>query len=535
MDKEYSDYENGCPEITEDEISEDELSPEAEGAVPSDTGRVEIVGIKFRRNGKTYYFAPGGFELHDDDRVIVDTARGQEYGYTAVTNREVNASEIVSPLRSVLRMATEEDTIIHEENLKKEIEAYNNCIALIDQHKLQMKLIDVEFAFDRSKLLFYFSAEGRVDFRDLVRDLASVFHTRIEMRQIGIRDEAKILGGLGICGRPFCCSSFLSDFVQVSVKMAKEQNLSLNSAKISGACGRLMCCLRYEYDTYLKERAITPKVGGRVMSPDGPGVVTEANPLTGIVKVKLDLLPEDAEHSVFLRDDLVNEDEYTGEKLTRTEIPDRQHKNDAEKTIFGMTESTLIALNEQTPEPVIAVFESDEGISEPSLSKTERNDGKSAKADNEERRAHRPNGRKGENREKKTVPVAKPDKREQPVNEDDRGSVQAQGYNNKNEPGEEKKTVHPGKGGQHVQHTQHAQHAQHRPQVKQHVRRDRDRRGSKRDEKLRDSDGLGDTRSSAQENTGNSDRKKPRRPFNRNFRKNRRVSDGGNGGADQQK
>ena len=205
-----------------------------------------------------------------------------------------------------------------------------------------MKLVDVEYAFDRSKLLFYFSADGRVDFRDLVRDLASIFHTRIEMRQIGIRDEAKLLGGLGICGRPFCCSSFLSDFVQVSVKMAKEQNLSLNSAKISGACGRLMCCLRYEYDTYLKEKAVTPKAGSRVMTPDGPGIVAESNPLTGIVKVKLDMLPEDAEKAVFVRDDLVYEDQYTGQTLTRTPIPERPHINEEEKTLFGLTENALI-------------------------------------------------------------------------------------------------------------------------------------------------------------------------------------------------
>ena len=326
-DDDYSDNEDKTPEITTQEASNE---------------RVEIVGIRFKKNGKTYYFAPGGFELNIDDRVIVDTAHGMEYGYTAVTNREINASEVVSPLRSVVRMATDEDTAIHEENLKKEIEAYNNCIALIVRHGLRMKLVDVEYAFDRSKLLFYFSADGRVDFRDLVRDLASIFHTRIEMRQIGIRDEAKLLGGLGICGRPFCCSSFLSDFVQVSVKMAKEQNLSLNSAKISGACGRLMCCLRYEYDTYLKEKAVTPKAGSRVMTPDGPGIVAESNPLTGIVKVKLDMLPEDAEKAVFVRDDLVYEDQYTGQTLTRTPIPERPHINEEEKTLFGLTENALI-------------------------------------------------------------------------------------------------------------------------------------------------------------------------------------------------
>ena len=187
--------------------------------------RTEIVGIKFKKSGKTYYFAPAGFDLKTDDRVIVDTARGEEYGITSIPNRFISNSEIVEPLRSVLRLATPEDTQIHNENSKKEIEAFNNCIALIDKHSIEMKLIDAELAFDRTKLLFYFSSEGRVDFRELVKDLASIYHMRIEMRQIGIRDEAKILGGHGICGRPYCCHTFLSDFAQVSVKMATRINV----------------------------------------------------------------------------------------------------------------------------------------------------------------------------------------------------------------------------------------------------------------------------------------------------------------------
>lgn len=525
MDNEYNDYENDFSETAEEENEEneenpeDDVTPEAENTVPQSAERVEIVGIKFRKKGKTYYFDPAGFELSDDDRVIVDTARGQEYGYTAVSNRKVNASEIVSPLRRVLRMAEEEDTIIHEENLKKEIEAYNNCIALIDQHQLDMKLIDVEFAFDRSKLLFYFSAEGRVDFRDLVRDLASLFHTRIEMRQIGIRDEAKILGGLGICGRPFCCSSFLSDFVQVSVKMAKEQNLSLNSAKISGACGRLMCCLRYEYDTYLKERAITPKVGARVMSPDGLGVVTEANPLTGIVKVKLDLLPEDAEHSVFLRDDLVEEDKYTGQKLTRTEIPDRQRKNSDEKTVFGMTENTLIALNEQTPGPVIAVYESEESAAEVTDA------AEAARPQKDEIKPRRQGGRKWE-REKNSGNSPKTEKREQNGNAVESKASQIANGKNKTEQKEAKKPSHPdGKGGQ---------HSQHRPQFKQHIRRERGNSGN-RDENMLHGAEISAPEMSGQGSAGSFEKKKPRRPFNRNFKKNRRPSGGSAGGAEQQK
>ncbi len=333
------------------ELSAEEAAPEADK-----NAKVEIVGVKFKKNGKTYHFDPAGLTLKNDDRVIVDTARGQEYGYITLSNREISMSEVVSPLRSVIKIADEAETQIHEENIKKEVEAYNACIALIDKHKLEMKLIDAEISFDRSKLLFYFSAEGRVDFRELVKDLAATFHTRIEMRQIGIRDEAKILGGLGICGRPFCCSSFLDDFVQVSVKMAKEQNLSLNSAKISGACGKLMCCLRYEYDTYVAEKAITPKVDTRVMTPDGPGVVTDANALAGLVKVRLDSASDENTVSVYVREDLVKESEYNGEKLTKTAVPDRSHKNDAEKefmpviTIEEMSEQLKKEQPEKQPE-----------------------------------------------------------------------------------------------------------------------------------------------------------------------------------------
>lgn len=353
MNSDLNAYEKNDIEFTDgSEIPETELiaSSDEEKSAPKPSvkkngnGKTEIVGIRFRKNGKTYYFAPKGFKLSRDDRVIVDTARGQEYGYTAVPNRMINDSEIVAPLRSVIRMASADDTRMHEENLKKEVDAFNSCIMLIDENKLEMKLIDVEMSFDRSKLIFYFSSEGRVDFRELVKELAGKFRTRIEMRQIGIRDEAKILGGLGICGRPFCCSSFLTDFVQVSVKMAKEQNLSLNSAKISGSCGRLMCCLRYEYDTYLAEKALTPKVDTRVMTPDGAGVVTAANPLAGIVKVKLDKNGDDAE-VVFVREDVVKENEYKGERLVKSALPDKKHK-EQEKDIFTFAGS-LSGLSEK--------------------------------------------------------------------------------------------------------------------------------------------------------------------------------------------
>lgn len=262
----------------------------------------EVVGVRFREGGKMYYFEPNGIDCAENMHVIVETARGLEYATVVMPKRTVSGSEVVLPLRKLVRIATDNDERRHEDNRQKEIEAYNMCLSKIEEHRLDMKLVEVEYAFDNSKLLFYFTSEERVDFRDLVKDLASVFRTRIELRQIGIRDEAKLLGGLGTCGRPFCCNSFLPDFVQVSIKMAKEQNLSLNSAKISGACGRLMCCLRYEYDTYLAESAITPKVDAIVETPDGEGVVVESMPLKGIVKVALDKDP--STFRVYRRDDL---------------------------------------------------------------------------------------------------------------------------------------------------------------------------------------------------------------------------------------
>ena len=252
----------------------------------------EVIGVSFRGSGKMYYFAANGCTAKDGDSAIVETARGVEYGKVVLTNKMVSKKELVLPLKNVIRIADENDTARFEENKKKEDEAFEICQKKIVAHALDMKLIGAEYTFDNSKLLFYFTADDRVDFRDLVKDLASVFKTRIELRQIGIRDEAKLMGGLGVCGRAFCCHSFLADFVQVSIKMAKEQNLALNSAKISGACGRLMCCLRYEYDTYQEEARRTPKVDSRVVTPDGAGKVTEAKPLLGLVKVSLDDSPE---------------------------------------------------------------------------------------------------------------------------------------------------------------------------------------------------------------------------------------------------
>ena len=248
---------------------------------------VEIVGIRFRRTGKVYFFDPGSLKLRPGSYAVVETARGLEYGEVSRGNAVVPQKQIVLPLRPVIRAATAEDQQHYADNKARENEAFRVCQEKIAAHGLDMKLVEAEYTFDNTKLLFYFTSAGRVDFRELVKDLAGVFRTRIELRQIGIRDEAKLLGGLGTCGRPLCCASFLADFVQVSIKMAKEQNLSLNSTKISGCCGRLMCCLRYESDTYEEEIRRTPSVGSLLQTPDGQGNVIANNPLRGTVRVRL--------------------------------------------------------------------------------------------------------------------------------------------------------------------------------------------------------------------------------------------------------
>ncbi len=253
-----------------------------------------IIGVRFKSVGKVYYFDPLKFELKKGDSVIVETARGVEMGEVVLDPREIDDSEVIKPLKSVMRVADENDFKIKEINKSKEKEAFSICLEKIKSHGLEMKLVDVEYTFDNSKILFYFTADGRVDFRELVKDLAGVFRTRIELRQIGVRDEAKMLGGLGICGRPFCCSTFLGDFQPVSIKMAKEQGMSLNPVKISGTCGRLMCCLKYEQEAYEDLLSITPKVGAFVKTPDGRGTVTEVNLLTGILKVQSEKDPEGA-------------------------------------------------------------------------------------------------------------------------------------------------------------------------------------------------------------------------------------------------
>ena len=264
----------------------DTLPPEA-----LEPQELVVADIQFKRGGKVYYFDPGHLTISAGDEVIIDTSRGAEYGFCAAGNHTIPKSSVVSPLRSVLRIATEGDKRTRKEFKAKESSAFDLCQQKILDHKLDMKLVSAEYSFDGSKILFYFTADGRVDFRELVKDLAGIFHTRIELRQIGVRDEAKMLGGLGICGRPFCCKQFLEDFQPVSIKMAKTQSLSLNPTKISGTCGRLMCCLKYEQDAYESLIKSSPKAESLVNTCDGIGTVTDTNLLKQTVKVRLEQDP----------------------------------------------------------------------------------------------------------------------------------------------------------------------------------------------------------------------------------------------------
>lgn len=252
-----------------------------------------VIGVRFRAAGKIYYFDPADRQIKIGDHVIVETARGIEYGYVVLGNREVDETKVIPPLKPVIRMATDEDRAIEAKNKEKEKEAFKICQEKIKKHNLEMKLIDAEYTFDNNKVLFYFTADGRIDFRELVKDLASVFKTRIELRQVGVRDETKILGGIGICGRPLCCHSYLSEFIPVSIKMAKEQNLSLNPTKISGVCGRLMCCLKHEEETYEELNRRLPNAGDYVTTDDGlKGEVSSVNVLRQLVKVLVEVNDE---------------------------------------------------------------------------------------------------------------------------------------------------------------------------------------------------------------------------------------------------
>ena len=291
----------------------------------------KVIGVRFKEVGKIYYFDPDNIDFSQGDSVIVETSRGVECGTVALANKEVEDDNIVHPLKKVLRQATKKDLAILEENKAREKEAMKICEEKIRKHNLDMKLVDVEYTFDNSKILFYFTAEGRVDFRTLVKDLATVFRTRIELRQIGVRDEAKMLGGLGMCGRPFCCNGFLGEFQPVSIKMAKEQGLSLSPVKISGTCGRLMCCLKYEQEAYSDLIKHTPKVGTSVKTPGGKGTVVETALLTGKVKVKLDSAPEEAIPQTFTVKQLRPVRERTPNRPRNEEKQDTENPNNPGK------------------------------------------------------------------------------------------------------------------------------------------------------------------------------------------------------------
>lgn len=257
-----------------------------------------VVGVRFKKAGKIYYFEPGDFEINKDDFVIVETVRGVEFGRVVVPPKQVDENDVVLPLKKVLRLADEKDELIVEENKLAAKEAYEVCCEKVALHDLDMKLVDVEYTFDRNKVIFYFTADGRIDFRELVKDLASIFRTRIELRQIGVRDEAKMLGGIGPCGRMLCCSTFLGDFEPVSIKMAKDQNLSLNPTKISGLCGRLMCCLKYENDDYEEAKEKLPDIGDVVTTPDGQGIVVGLNILEQLIQIHVTELERTLEYSL---------------------------------------------------------------------------------------------------------------------------------------------------------------------------------------------------------------------------------------------
>jgi cell fate regulator YaaT (PSP1 superfamily) len=247
----------------------------------------DVVGVRFKKAGKIYYFDPGDLSIQKDDFVIVETVRGVEYGKAVVARKQVEEHDVVLPLKKVVRIADQKDRMIVDENKQAAQEAYEVCSEKVNEHQLDMKLVDVEYTFDRNKIIFYFTADGRVDFRELVKDLAAIFRTRIELRQIGVRDEAKMLGGIGPCGRMLCCSTFLGDFDPVSIKMAKDQNLSLNPTKISGLCGRLMCCLKYENDEYEAAKELLPDLGEIIDTPQGKGKVVGLNILERVLQVEL--------------------------------------------------------------------------------------------------------------------------------------------------------------------------------------------------------------------------------------------------------
>ena len=311
---------------------------------------VKVAGVRFKTAGKVYYFDPGDLEVKMGDNVIVETARGMEFGTVTMDIAEIHENDVVAPLKKIVRIANEQDRKQHIENVKKKERAMKLCQEKVDKHGLVMKLIDVEYTFDNSKIVFYFTADGRVDFRELVKDLAGVFKMRIELRQIGVRDEAKMLGGIGSCGRSLCCHSWLADFEPVSIKMAKVQNLSLNPSKISGICGRLMCCLKYENDIYMEFRRGMPDVGEKIKTPDGMAKVVETNLLENTIKVRLytDEKPKGkkGEEAQDEQDEKLSSDIYTYKKQ---EIKRFEKRRDSSKNmdIFeGVDEDTMKEIEE---------------------------------------------------------------------------------------------------------------------------------------------------------------------------------------------
>lgn len=294
----------------------------------------KVVGVRFKTAGKVYHFDPGELELKVGDEVVVETVRGIEFGTVTFDIKEIDEDMVVSPLKLVIRLANDEDKLIHQENIEKKEKAIKMCQEKVDKHKLDMRLIDVEYTFDNSKIIFYFTADGRVDFRELVKDLAGIFKMRIELRQIGVRDEAKMLGGIGSCGKALCCHSWLSDFQPVSIKMAKVQNLSLNPSKISGICGRLMCCLKYENDIYLELRRGMPEVGENIRTPKGIGKVAEANIFENIIRVRMYLDEKDPNGERYLKyldentEAKLSDDVFTYTKEDIKRIEKRKSKGD---------------------------------------------------------------------------------------------------------------------------------------------------------------------------------------------------------------
>ncbi len=298
---------------------------------------VKVAGVRFKNAGKVYYFDPDQLEIAVGDSVIVETARGLEFGTVTMGVTEIRDEEIVQPLKKIIRIADEDDLKRHEENEKKKVKALKLCQEKIDKHGLEMKLIDVEYTFDNNKIIFYFTADGRVDFRELVKDLASVFKMRIELRQIGVRDEAKMLGGIGSCGKSLCCSTWLSDFEPVSIKMAKVQNLSLNPTKISGICGRLMCCLKYENDVYMELRKGMPDNGEKIKTKDGIGKVVETNILENKIKVRLYSGEKDDEGEEKLGTDIFT---YKKEEIKR--LGHKKHSHQQNNNILEDVDSEYI-------------------------------------------------------------------------------------------------------------------------------------------------------------------------------------------------